>query len=453
MKILGGVACFLIFDAALFSLGNLPFDMTSAKIWAYIASTYGPTELYHLPNMVSLAKVWAGVPYHEAIFPYGPTMAYFFAAVGWVYRIFLSGPGEIVMDTFQLEFIIKGFNVLFGLMDAALIYLILRGMGDDQKRSLTATSLFLFNPAIWFSTSIWGQTQTVSLVFVLGAIYFAQRRLHIQAWLALMAASLTRPQLLIPTIIVGCALLRIFCRRKNLYATSWSVIVAFLLLAPFAWSISPSLPVDYMRSQFVLQAGAANEPELSTVSLDAYSVWPLVTHLVNGAGGLARFHYPSAAPLIGRLSYSEVSLLITLGAALVVSLVTLLNRGMRREIGDYFPLLALGTVSFLMLKTGLAAAHFIIGLPFMILCRRALSNASYYFIIGTWSITTFSSMYGSLGYGIANVPHLAPVLHPSKNVVTQFYMTIMSSDWNLSLNSIANLIVLGLLTFSACPVS
>ncbi|HUZ28312.1 MAG TPA: hypothetical protein VMU90_03670, partial [Solirubrobacteraceae bacterium] len=124
--VLVAVAIYLAGNALLFPLGAHPFDMGDEQLFAYVARVYGTAQLYFLPNVVSLAGVWSGVPYGEFAFPYEPVTAYLSMATGWVDSLLFAGGGSFPLDSAALEYTIKAINVLFGLADAALIYLILR---------------------------------------------------------------------------------------------------------------------------------------------------------------------------------------------------------------------------------------------------------------------------------------------------------------------------------------
>ena len=439
---LAAALAYLALNALLFGLGSHPFDMLSQRVWAYVAGTSSLPQLYYLPNVVSMAEVWNGGPWHEAVFPYQPVMAYIYGCTGWADRLFFSGPGGFSADAFQLTFLIKTTNVLFGLGDALLIYLILREAKTSQRWSLIAAGLFAFNPAVWFSMSVWGQTHVISLFFLLASIWFAEKRWPTWAWLGLAAAALTRPQMLVPAFLVGLVLLRRFSPKENAQAISWSIILTFLFLGPFLLEISPSLPLDIWANQLRFQEGGGNEAAQTVVSLGALSVWPLVTYFAEGVSGLARFSYPSVSPLVGDLTYQRVSQLLTLGTVLAVAGALVLRRRSATGVGDYLPLLALGTTAFLMLKTGLAATHLLIGLPLLILCRKSMKNGPYLSLVAIWTITSLVTMYGSLGSALARVESMAPLLHSSNNVVTRLFIDVHASDWFITVGSLANTLVL-----------
>lgn len=429
----------IIINLFLFSLGNLPFDMLIEKIWAYIAVKQSPIELYHLPSTVSLAQVWGGTPYHEAVFPYNFGFVYLFTIIGQIYNLFFNGPGPLVMDTFMLEFVIKSFNLVFMVLDGILIYLILKEYDFNQKHCIVAFTLFLFNPAVWFIGSIWGQTHLISIFFLLLSLWLAKKKQVLPAWIVLFIGSLNRPQMLIPLFLAAGIFLKRFSWKKNVNSIFWSIIFIFLLLTPFSLTISPSTPVDIFRNQIFVQEAGGNDPALTLVSLDTYNVWPLLSYF-QGARGLERIQYPSTSTLIEPITYQQASQFLSI-LVILVSLILIIF------YEDSLLSLTFGTVGFLILKTGLASTHFMIAFPLLILCRKYFGDRLWYIVLAIWTSTMLIPMYGTVGFSIETSAQLMPALHSSNNFITKFFMTIYSSDWCISLGSLGNLIVLIILGF------
>ena len=436
---------YLIPNVLLFRLGGHPFDIANEKVYAYVAAHYGPVHLYYLPSLVGIPAVWNGVPYSEAGFPYGPVFAYLFTAIGLVSRL-IFGP-EVSLASIDMEYVIKAVNVVFGVGDAAVIYLILKRLNVTQKWSLIGAGLFLFNPAVWFSMSVWGQTHVISLFFVLLAVWLAERPAPVWAWMALAAACLTRPQMLVFGFLLGIVFLRKFSWRQNLFAVSWTAILTFLLLAPLTLATSPSLPIDVMLNDLRIQEAGGNDVLLTTVSQDAYSVWPLVTYLAHGTSGLERAFTPSSAPVAGPVSYQRLSQFLTIAAMLVVGGLLLIRSRVKADAGEYLPLVALGIVAFLMLTTGLVATHFLLALPFLLLCRRWMSNTTYFFIVIIWTVTTFVPMFGDMGLAISRLDY--PLLAPAHNPITLFFVKLYAWDRFITVAIVANICALILLGFVA----
>jgi len=429
--------------------GGHPFDMAHEQLYAYIARAHGPAELYYQPNLISTPAVWDGVPYIEAAFPYEPVMAYLSVGIGWLYSILFAAGASFDPGAYSLEHLIKVINVLFGLGDAALIYLIAQGFQLTRRWSLVASGLFMFNPAVWFSMSVWGQTHVISIVFVLATILFAQRRLPFWAWLALSAACLTRPQMVVFGLLLGIALLKTFTLRENLAAISSTVIITFIAILPMTLATSPSLPIDIMLNNFHVQQGGGNERTLTTVSQDAYSIWPLVTYFARGASGLGRAFTPSADRLIGPLSYQIASQAFTAIALSLTSSTLALRKSSEIRAGHYMPLAAVGVMSFLMLFTGILATYFLLALPMILLTRRWTDNLAYFFSVAVWTISTLVPMFGDMGIALTAASQANAPLAPENSPLTQFFINLYASDRFITVAVVGNVCAVVLLAVSA----
>jgi hypothetical protein len=430
---------YLAGNALLFPLGGHPFDMGVEKLYAYVTHTYGLSDLFYLPNTVSLARIWDGVPYVESAFPYPPPVAYPFAAIGFVNSALFAGGGAFPVDSRSVQYLIESINVAFGLVDSALIYATLRRLGVTPRWAVAGAVLFMFNPAVWFSMSVWGQTHVISVCFVLLAILFVQLELPAGAWLALAAACLTRPQMLVFGAVLAAVLLRRFDWRQNLAGASLAIVAAFLVMLPLTLQTSPSLPVDVLLNNFHVQEGGAGAA-LVPVSQDAYSIWPLVTYLLEGVTGAARAYTPSSDALVGTLTYQRAGQLLTAVMLIAVLAAVAVRRRVALQRGDYIPLVAVAIVSFLMLLTGTVATHFILALPLLILCRRWMSNAGYLYAITAWTVTTFVPMYGDMGRFMSAQDY--PALAASRNSVTQLFVNLFTYDRFITVAVLANVCVL-----------
>jgi hypothetical protein len=446
------VAVYLIGNALLFPLGGHPFDFRLEEMYAYVARSYGLDQLYFLPNAVSLARFWGGIPYIEASFPYGPVFGYLYSAIGWLISVLFAGGGTFALTDMHLPYVLKATNVLFGLADAVLIYAILRQLGSSLRWGLVGAALFLFNPAVWFSMSVWGQTHVISLFFVLAVVWFAEKGKAFWAWFALAAALMTRPQMIVFGLLLGIVLVRKFPIKQNLQAVSYAVIVTFIALLPLTLTISPSLPVDVTLNNFRIQQTGGNQDRLTTVSQDAYSIWPLVTYALHGTTGQARAFTPSSGHVIGDLTYQRLGLLLTITALLAVGAALALRRRADFENGGYLPLVALGIASFLMLLTGIVATHFLLALPFLLLCRRWMGNVAYFYVAVIWTVATFVPMYGDMGAVIGSADY--PLLAQSQNAITRFVVALYAWDRFITVSIVANIcavIWLAYLIFRPAP--
>jgi len=433
---IGTVVLYIGGNAMLFRVGGHPFDFSNEQLYAYVAKAYGPTHLYFLPDVTSLAGSGDGVPWIQASFPYEPVMAYLFTSIGWLSNVLFGGIGLSGSGATQLGYVIKAVNVAFGLADGVLLYFILHELHVGERWSRIGAAFFLFNPAVWFSMSVWGQTHVFSIFFVLSSILFAQKRMPLWAWLSLAAACLTRPQMLVFGLLLGAAFLTKFTWRENGTALALTMIVTFVALVPLTLSTSPSLPVDIMLYNVRVQEAGGNQASLTTVSQSAYSVWPLVTYLFHGASGVYRAFTPSSNSLIGSITYQGASQILTLLGMLIVTAALVVRKRLAADPESYLPLVAVGVTSFLMLLTGIVATHFLLALPLLLLCRRSMDSIAYCSVAAIWTITTLVPMFGDMGNVISSYSY--PLLAPAFNPVTRFFVELYGWDRFITVAIVAN---------------
>ena len=242
---------YLIGNALLSRIGSLNADIVGARVWGYTAAVHGPGSLYFTPNVSTAeAAQWGGLPLQEAGFPYGPIMAYVFSAMGFLYRFLLHEPFAGSASTGAIDFELHAFNALAVLLDVAIIYGVLQLQGVQLRTRRTICIVLLFNPAVWYAGSVWGTTQSISIVFLLAAVYFCERRALVPCWLCLYAAFMTRPQSVVPALILAIVMMRRGPLARTVISMAWAVIVMFLILLPLSLTVAPSLPVDVFANAF-----------------------------------------------------------------------------------------------------------------------------------------------------------------------------------------------------------
>jgi FkbM family methyltransferase len=429
---------YLLLNSSLFLFGSPHYDVYASKIWSYLAAHNGLVDLYHQTFLIPAAAVEGGIPLHDAAFPYGPTKAYFYLFIGWLYRLTLAPAGVATADTYQLEFLLKSVNVAFGLVDSLLIFLILGRAGAKLSSARLAAALFALNPALMFIMSVWGSTETISLFFVLLSIWLAQRRLATLAWITLALGSFTRPQMLVLAFLLGCAYLRRFPISTNVRAISWSVVVFFLVVSPFSVAVGPSLPVDYVSHIVGFQVGArAADPTTLAISPALYSVWTLPLLYISGQHGLERMWYPRSADLFASITYGQASSLLTIGLLIAVGLILLIRRSdtsLRRQL----PLVAFGMFGWLMVGDSLISRYLLYGLVLVILCAPSLTNPLYLWSVVWLSFVVLVTSWSQLAMDVAgSVP-----INAQNSAITRAVLSLFANDRFITFGTVANLAVL-----------
>ena len=446
---------YLLLNIPLFNGGSLNYDLLAGTVWGYTIVRYGLSQLYHLTAVTPIPEAWAGTPMQEAAFPYLPVMAYIYLVVGWIYKLFLALPGPLVRNAFQLAFVIKALSALFSYASGILIYLILREQGASRRWSLVSSGAFLFNPAVWFVGSVWGQTQSWSIFFLLLAIWLGQRRYPVSAWLALATTALTRQQMLVPAILLALVFLRRFSLRENVQGVCWSVVMVFVILAPFLLAIGPSILVDLLANTFHLHVQAFNDRWTTLVSWSALSIWPLVTLAVDGQSGLNRIFYSSREVLIANVPYWQFGNVLFGGMFLAVAGLLGLRRSTAANPYGHIPLIAFATLGLFMLKTEFAAFHVLPALALLIVSGRLMNTLGYAISVLILTMTTFISMYSVAGIWMAYNPPLSVGLFDPANPFTHFFKGFLTWDWFITLGSLGNvgvLVWLGITAVRPYPV-
>jgi hypothetical protein len=434
MSIVGASA---VLTMALASVGGHPFDMSAARVWTYIGATRSIDQLYYLPNLVSLAHVWNGGPWHEAPFPYGFSLAYLFIAIGRVYRMFLAGPGPIDIHDFHLDLLLKAIFTAFALADGLLIYKLAQALYPNRRWApWIATALWTANPAVWVSAAIWGQTHTVSAFFLLAALLAtAHKRMSI-SYICLAAAAFSRPQM-IPLALLAVALnLRRVSLGVTIRSLAQSVLVVFIALTPWLVTIGPSFPLDMAILQLRVQELGGNEPSLRAVALGAHNFWVLVTGIQGFTGG-ERFAVPVDARYSFLLSYGQASWILT-GLSLMEGFVMTL--ALARRPAAWPISLAFGAVSFFVFKTGLAPTHFLLALP--LLALAAPSFRPMVFAPVLWGASISLAMMSGLALSLERAPQLAPRLAPDDSVAMRWLLDLSRADPTITALALVNMGVL-----------
>jgi len=458
------LAAIVVATAAFYLLANLPlfgvasphFDIMAAKVWSYVAAKDGLADLYYRTVLVPASDPWQGVPAHEATFPYGVTKAYVYLAAGWLYETWFSPAGQFVIRNFSFEVLLKSINVLFGFADGVLIYLILRRIAGPSN-ARTSLLLFVLNPAVILVMAVWGSTETISIFFILVSIWLAEQNRPTGAWLMLAAAGFTRPQMLVLAFLLGVVYLRKFGARRNLRSISWTVIVSWLFLAPFALSISPSVPFDYVSRIFAYHIGNG-QADLAYLGLSPanFSIWTLPLLFINGEHGLLRMWSPSTLHLFGSVTYGQAGAALSIVFVIVVGALLFVRRNVLAKPGQqYLPLVAFGLFGWLLITPGLISRYMVYGIVLVILSRGAYSALGSVYAVAVVSIAAVMSIYGHLAFDFYGYSGSLNVLSPTNNHVSEFLFSIFSADWFITLASMSNvavLIVLGIKAWqSAAP--
>jgi dolichyl-phosphate-mannose-protein mannosyltransferase len=210
-------------------------------------------------------------------------------AISQAYRAVASDPG---LQGFGFVIALKLVAALADLGNGVLLFLLGRRLGGPGA-GLLAASLYMFNPASIFVTSIWMAWDPVSTCFVLLALWLLMRGNPEWSLPALTYAVLIKPPLFALAPLFVLAFLHRYLvphtgwaarmrapapieplsrsLRRGLIAITASVLILLLVLLPFGVGVPPLLPTRWSLFDQLTYA-ATRYPY---AYLNAFNVWAL----------------------------------------------------------------------------------------------------------------------------------------------------------------------------------
>jgi hypothetical protein len=155
-------------------------DLASFRGWAYDLAANGPFGFYARPG------------FHD----YTP---------GYLYVLWLVGVVQRILPTLEL---IKLPAILADLALGYLAWLMALELGAGRRAAVVAGALVVFNPITWFDSVVWGQVDSVGVVFLLLGVRELWRDRPERATIFAVLAAIIKPQLGILAPIVAIVILR-----------------------------------------------------------------------------------------------------------------------------------------------------------------------------------------------------------------------------------------------------
>lgn len=206
--------------------------------------------------------------------------------------------------------------------DLGVGYLIYKVVSDrfNKRTGVLFSSLFLFNPAIFANSTMWGQVDILTALFALLAVYAFDKKWFISA-AALAIGTIIKPQAALAAPIVLLLMLRAKWKiPKIVFYGLISLAVVLLIFIPFADG------KDLLR--FAIERFQITIAQYPYTSVNAFNFW-----------GLGGFWNSDSQ---GTITAATTGLIVTLGSSL-----TVLFFGWRRKLDPYLLLSLLLTIHFM----------------------------------------------------------------------------------------------------------
>jgi Gpi18-like mannosyltransferase len=232
----------------------------------------------------------------------------------------LSENGAVIISIIKLP------SLLADMLTAAVLAAAFSGQG--RWPALAAAAAYLFNPAVWYVSAYWGQTDALYCLFLVLAIVALQRAAVVPAWVALALALGWKLQAGAVAPLLVVASLRLKGWRQLTVGLVAFALVSGLLWAPWLFS-------------GLFEAVWNIRPPLNDLVISAYNLWYLV-----GGNDLVRLLAASSVPGLAFV-YQLLARSAYWGAVAAITVVVWRARRMRLALSA-----ALYCLAFFVLMVG-----------------------------------------------------------------------------------------------------
>lgn len=157
--------------------------------------------------------------------------------------------------------------IIADILTGYLIFILIKKY-FDEKRALISSSIYLFNPAIFYNSSLWGQIDSITALFSLLALVMIFEKKIFRSSLSFVLSFLTKPTGILIAPLVGLILL-----KKSNYFTSikygvFSFLTILVVILPF---INKPNIFDFISERISTTFG-----QYPFTSIFAFNFWYLV---------------------------------------------------------------------------------------------------------------------------------------------------------------------------------
>ncbi len=249
------------------------FITTAVVLRVLVALSY---EGYH--NDILCFKGWSVAAYEQGpanfytsgmFADYPPGYMYVLYALGWIRNIF-----NIDQSSALFTLIIKLPSFIAEIVTAAIAYKIGK-KHVGRTFGLLAGSLVIFNPALFFNSSVWGQIDAVFVLFILLTLIYLKKENYPLGALFYALAMLIKPQAIMFAPVIGLAFIYAYFKKGG---RKKALIGTFAGAAIFAGVIFlASLPFKGGQEPFwIIGKYAAATQTYQYASLNAFNIYALL---------------------------------------------------------------------------------------------------------------------------------------------------------------------------------
>ena len=329
---------------------------------------------------------------------YPPLYLYPLWLLGQIYRLF-----PVILDYTPYDLLaLKFFGILADVGCAMFIYLIFRNR--HFPIAVIGFCAWLFNPALFFNSAMWGQIDSLMCLLLLASFYMLDRGRPYWGVILFAVGGLTKFQCLYLAPLVLIILFRKFGLARFLRAMGAAALTVFAAFLPFMiGSRSPLLVFE------VYLNGGGSYPYYTLHAANLYGLLGL-----NWTTNLR-----DTAPLLGPITGFHISMALTV--LIMAGVVLLYVYGKRKNTWMYGLLLM---NSLFMLTTRMHERYQVVVLPFALMLWLTTRERAFLHQFGALTITAFLTQFMALMYNVHRDAPWLPVYETLFCILSAFSLLI-----------------------------
>ncbi|OGD08530.1 hypothetical protein A2397_06155 [Candidatus Amesbacteria bacterium RIFOXYB1_FULL_44_23] len=237
------------------------------------------------------------------------------ASANWLNDNLSFFPSKIIW-ALQDQDVLPAFHKIYAIFADIGIGILIYGLArmifhSDQKSAFFASAVYLFNPAVFYNSSLWGQLESPPLFWILLSVWLILKKKVTWAHAAFVLALLSKQSSLI--FVPGFVLFSLFKSgwKKTFYGLIVQMVIFWLAYLPFtscqitnpqciaAW------PVQVYLNR--LETGSGSD----YISDHAFNFWALYSNLAKISDKLV-VAYNFSANVVGKLVFMTISAVLLL---------------------------------------------------------------------------------------------------------------------------------------------
>lgn len=359
------------------------WDVNNHMVWAKDFLMRGPQNFFETQSSNVFANLTPNYPPLAIfIFVLMKLLNPLIHSLYWWLNIHISiTPSNLIFFLEKLVFLAGLMKLPAIFADLGIAYLVLlfakKIIPKNRKYQIIAASFILFNPVFIYNSSLWGQIDSIPILFVLLSIYYLfYTKRDIVSTILFTLALLIKPTVLIFLPVYIVMFIKKFGIKKSIINLFIANIIFWLFFLPFMKGKNIFL---YPHETYLNKILAAQS--LPFVTNGAFNFWVLITGF-KGIKDIAPFIFSIPYRFFGYVMIGLVNVFVILG----------LIRN-RKTTEDFFMALFIGAFAAFLFLTKMHERYSLLPLVFLLLFALKNKKFNGWFVL--LSMTSFINHYHS----------------------------------------------------------